>query len=342
MATAMAITVAMLPVDIASATPDEPPVTTPPISVPVPTPNFDPNRELAENPLPTVSAPLVELDRYTMRPNDLVTITTAGFTQGGIFATVCGNDALRGSSDCNVAASEGIETRRDGTPDTQVMVVAAPPTSCPCVIRVASSDNTEVAFADITLIGHPVVEPVFGPNRSVEPLAVSISAEPVSEGTLGWVRSSLGGPTEYSVTVTIRNRSNVDAQRVVINGAAGAAIDDIDVVLDLASPGVIARDSEWQETVRAVLPAPVFGTSVWRVDVLSGGPTVRSTDTTSHLPGLLILGIAILLLDLVLLLARLVIRRRMRARAGLDEGESRRPAAVTADAPAEQLEPIML
>lgn len=269
----------------------------------------------ADTPLPTVSAPTAQLDRYSMRIGDRVTITVAGFTRRGVTATVCGNDGLRGSVDCNLAGAEGIEIEGNGVPDSQTMTIVEPPQPCPCIIRVASSDNSEVAFVDITLVGHPTAPPVTTERRSLEPLAVGVTAEPVDGGGLSRLRSSLGGSLEFEVTVTVSNGSNVDASGVSIAASVGRGLDDVIEVLDLPSPGVIARGQTWTQTVRAELPAPSFGTYLWRVDVSGDRPTVQATDTTSHLPGLLIVAVLVLVADLLYLAFRFIRRRRRRNRA---------------------------
>ena len=74
---------------------------------------------------------------------------------------MCGNLAKRGSTDCNMPASQGVRLYHVDDSPLTAFVVSAPPGTCPCVIR-ASSDTGEVAYAPIEIRGvptGPVVDP---------------------------------------------------------------------------------------------------------------------------------------------------------------------------------------
>ncbi len=267
---------------------------------------------------PVTTGPTVTLDRYEIGPGDRVVLTLDGFESRSVVISVCGNDARRGSADCNMPESEGLGIDRDRENTVSSVPVAVPPTPCPCLIRVSSATNDEVAVAAITLIGHPVA-PVVGTPGVGEPLAVSVTAKAAPDGVLGWVRSSLGGATTYDVTVTVRNRSTETQDGVTLIGSAGRGADDELVALDVSDPGSIEPGQTWTEVVRADLPAPVYGAAEWRVVATGAGPATTTTQRTSHQPLLLIVVAFVFVVDLVVVVARFVRRRRTAATASLSE-----------------------
>ncbi len=255
------------------------------------------------------SAPSVELDRYEFKPDGVVILTIAGFQATAVTVTVCGNDGRRGSADCNMTASEGVGLDGNGGSQLVQMPIAAPPVACPCIIRVSSRNNDEIAVAAITLIGHPV-DSVVGGSTPTQTLVASIVAERASTGALGWLRSSLGAATTYDVTVTVRNSSTVVVGKIAIGATVGRGDGDIQRTLVIEPPAEIGPGETWEQVVQADLPAPVYGNAEWRVDVSSEGRTVTAADATSHMPGLLILLVVVLVLDLLVLAVRFVTRRR--------------------------------
>lgn len=263
------------------------------------------------------TGPMVTLDRTEVNPGDQVGLTIDGFTVQSVTISVCGNEARRGSSDCNMAASEGQRLNPDGTPTPADLPVAAPPVDCPCVIRVSDRSNNEVAVTPITIIGHPI-GPVVDPPQLGTPLAVTISAEPSSRGLLELVRPSLGGPATYDVTVTVKNTSMVPFSYVRVSGSVGRNPSDNLAMLKLSDPGLIGPGQTWQEIVSAVVPAPSFGNVQWRVAVSGAGPTVDATESTHYRPLLLIVLAMFLVADIFLLIIRGMVRRRNK-RAAIDE-----------------------
>ncbi len=265
----------------------------------------------------TTTGPVVILDSTEVNPGDQIGLTIDGFTVSSVTISVCGNEARRGSSDCNMAASEGQRLNPDGTPTPADMPVAAPPVDCPCVIRVSDRSNNEVAVTPITIIGHPI-GPVVDPPKLGTPLAVTISAEPSSRGLLELVRPSLGGPATYDVTVTVKNISMVPFSSVRVSGSAGRNPTDNLAMLKLSDPGLIGPGQTWQEIVPAVVPAPSFGTVRWRVAVSGAGPTVNANESTHYRPLLLIVLAMFLVADIFLLIIRGMVRRR-KAREAADD-----------------------
>lgn len=268
----------------------------------------------------TSDGPGVTVDRDELRPGDRIVLTIDGFSASAVTVSVCGNEARRGSSDCNMPESEGIRLNGDDSPTVSRVPVAVPPEPCPCVVRVSSRNQVEVALAPITLIGHPV-GPLVGSPTLDDPLAVSITAEPASRSALDRLRGSLGGPVAYDVTVRVANRSTETLRHVGVTGSVGRDGDDDVATFEIPDPGRLDPGQSWEHIARAELPAPVIGGVTWHVAVSGAGQTAAADHVTSHLPGALIVLAVVFVADMCTLAWRYVVRRRRRAEsAGTEPG----------------------
>lgn len=275
---------------------------------------------------PTISGPVVSSNRDAVDPGDRVILTIDGYTSPFVTITVCGNEARRGSPDCDVASSVANEFNDSDKPMVLEFVVTEPPADCPCVIRVVGRDATEIAISPVVIVGHAVGPLVDAPSIS-DLMSVSVGAREVPANVLAGLRAAVGGPATFEVTVTVRNTSTAALRQVTASGSAGRQgdIDDL-VTLDLEDPGLIGVGQTWQQTVSALVPAPSFGTIEWRVTVSGAGPTVRATSTTEHRPVLLIVLLMIVVVNVFFVLIRWRARRRStraaaQALAGADGGD---------------------
>lgn len=258
----------------------------------------------------TTSGPVVTLDRTEIDPGQRVVLNIDGFESSNVTISVCGNEARRGSVDCNMYASEGLKLDTDGTSTVIQIPIAAPPSPCPCVIRVSNRTFDEIAIAPITLIGHPVAPVVETPGQQGA-LDVTISANAAPLGLFARARASVGGPATYEVTVTLKNTSTVPMPTVSLAGSVARSGDQL-ATLTLEDPGLIAPGRTWQQVIIAEVPGPSFGSLRWRVDVSGAGPTVTAVVGTEQRPTLLIVVILFLVADVFLLMIRFVVRRRQR------------------------------
>jgi hypothetical protein len=279
----------------------------------------------------TVSGPRITVDDSDVASGDLVWVTLDGFQSGSVTVAVCGNEARRGSGDCNMIRSKGIRLMMN--PTVSRFVISEPSTDCPCILRAASPDNTEIAVVPITLRDHPVSPVVGGPDLNGPFVAVSISAHTKQAGLFAGIRPSLGGPLTYEVTVTVKNLMPEALHQVRLTGSVGRNADDNLSELALGDPGIIDVGQTWSRTVPVVVPAPSFGGVEWRVTASGAGPTVSATTHTRHRPLLLMVVLMLLIIDIGLLLMRLAIRRRIaRAeRADALRGEPGEPLDSRAD-----------
>ena len=257
----------------------------------------------------SVTGPTLVLDRYEAAPGEDISLTITGFQARSVTISMCGNEARRGSVDCDMPASLVRETP-GGSRQTGFRLTA-PPAPCPCIIRVSSSDQREVAVAPFVLVGHPVAE-VVGGNTTVQALGVAITANPAPANVGQTLRSSLGGSTPYDVTIRVTNRATFEVTAVSLAATFTRGWSDDTRTVEVPNPGSLAPGQTWIETVQAEVPALTFGAVEWRATVSGQGPSVTATDTSSSQPILLYILIAILAIDLLILAWRVIARMRRR------------------------------
>ena len=222
--------------------------------------------------------------------------------------TVCGNDARRGSVDCDLRGAQARETTRDGTPTLGSVIVSAPPAPCPCVVRVVSDDNAEIAVASITIVGHPVAE-VVEPTEFVQPLEAEIDAVTGSAGFGDRLRSSLGGPTTYEVTVAVRNRTPTSSRTSGPPRRSPGSVTTTPGPFPSTTRARSNRAPPGNRWSRSTLRRSRWARSRGRSTVSGIGPPVEATDATSSQPIVLYVVGAVLVLDLLVLVWRLARRR---------------------------------
>jgi hypothetical protein len=278
-----------------------------------------------------ISGPRVSSSKREVEPGGRTVLTIDGFDNSRyVQISICGNEARRGSADCNMSASEGVEVSND-KPLTIEMPVAAPPVDCPCVVRVVGQDSNEVAVTPIVVTGHPV-GPTVDPPAIGDVVAASITAKQVFTGALDAVRSDLGGRTAYEVTVKVKNLATTPLKQVIVSASAGgSANDDSLVSIPFDDPGLIGVGQTWEQTVTVTVPAPAFGTTEWKVAVSGAGPTVIATSTTHHRPVMLI----VLAMILVFIIWLLFVRWRTRRRAAREAAAAKAAKDAARDADGE-------
>ncbi len=203
--------------------------------------------------------------------------------------------------------SDGLPLSRTAASTTSRSPVAAPPAPCPCIVRVASPNNDEVAATPITIVGHPIAELV-APTGFVQPLTVEVNAEPADEGLMDTIRSSVGGPKSYSVEVSVKNRSNTAVRGVWVSGQVGQTPTEELASIDADDIEVIEPGQTVTQVVDVELPSLSLGEVQWRVTASGVGPSITATDTSSRSALLLwVLGV-VLVVDLLILAVRLIMR----------------------------------
>ena len=257
-----------------------------------------------------LAGPSVALDRTEVQPGQRVSVTLSGWRSTSVNLSVCGNLARRGSADCNVAASQEVRLANGSNVTLTYLVVFAPPTSCPCVVRAASQGQEELVLLPVELIGIPV-GPVVGPDIR-DPISVSVEARAADRGALGALRAALGGPVLYRVKVSLRNASSEPVSDVSLEGAAGRGGSDTAVSFDLPSPGTIAPGQTWEHELEVITPSLMLAGAAWRVTASGAGAPAVATTVTSRVPiGLFLLG-ALLAVDIAVMAWRMTVGRQRR------------------------------
>ena len=265
----------------------------------------------------TTDGPGVAVSQTDITTGDRVIVTINQFESPEVTISVCGNNALRGSADCNMPDSEGVALRPRGVPTGVELPIAVPPVPCPCVLRVSTRNNEQVAYAPINLIGHPTA-PLTPPEELKDPLDVRVAAAQTAVGLMDRLRSSVGGATQYDIEVTVRNRSAATFSSIRVSGSAGRNPGEELVRIDFDSPGTLEPGQTWTGTATSELPALTLGEVEWRVTASGAGSPTTGTATTDGTPWLLWTLAVVLVLDLVILLVRLVMRLVRKRRAPAD------------------------
>lgn len=291
-----------------------------------------------------MTAPTIAIDRASVKPGERVLVTLAGWKAQVVTVAVCGNLAKRGSSDCNMAASQSVGiTRGIGTALAQLNV-PGPPTHCPCVLRASSSAQDEVALVPIELIGVPL-----GPlvdSATTSPLGVSFQTRRAEGGFTAAFRAALGGPTFYEVTVVLRNRTSETLPGVRLVGSVGRSRTDELVSFPLPISDELAPGATWTHTTRVRLPAPAFGSFVWSVDSVDGSSLERAETSMTLFPKGLVALVGLLIVDLLAMAwrmrpkARKARMARRVARSAAFGGDASSGDAPDGDASIEQATPI--
>lgn len=289
---------------------------------------------------PVLTGPSVLVDQPTAKPGERVRVSVEGFDAQYVTVAICGNEARRGSTDCDVVGSKGFELLSDGQLTWTELVVTEPPAPCPCVIRVATPTSDIVSVVPFSVTGHPV-EALSGPKPDDPLVEIIVEPKPVSEGAFGWLRSSLGGAADFDVTVSVHNLTQDTLRRVALDGSVGRDEFDISTTFDLKNPGVLAGGQTSTQVVRVRLPAPTIGTFVWRVSAGGAGPSVVTLVERRETPWTLIVLVGLLIIDIALIMTRWLTARRARrdaeaaalaAAAAAGEMTSGEPVVVDADA----------
>jgi hypothetical protein len=222
-----------------------------------------------------------------------------------------------------MTGSASVEVHHDGTETWTMFTIGTPPYGCPCAIRVFSSLNDEVGIVPFTVTGQPVEPVQGGPDLNAPLVAVSINAKSAPKGLVQSLRSTLGGPANYAVTVTVKNLTTDVLSRVALSASVGRGTLDELAVLDLVDPGRIGPGQSSTQTVDVVLPSPTYGTFTWRATATGAGPTITTTSVMRPRPWGLILAVLALVVIVALLILRFLVHRRLRRewmRSSADDG----------------------
>lgn len=265
--------------------------------------------------------PTIGVDRVKVHPGDEVLVVFNDWRSLNATLSVCGNLARRGSPDCDQIDSAGVSLAVGAPRMISDFTVNLPPVPCPCVIEALSIDHSEASFAPIDIVGAPVAA-VAAPV--VRPPVLGIVVRPAPHGLIETLRSALGGPTPYDVTISVRNPSTDAMPDLTLTASTGRTATNQTQSIDLPAPGPIASGGVWSHVSRVVLSAPVIGHFAWEVLASGSGPPVHAEARTKCRPWGLIVLAAMFGADVAVILAR-----RIAAHAKKDSAVASYPPRLT-------------
>jgi hypothetical protein len=277
-----------------------------------------------------LKGPSIDLSRSKVSLDERISVTIANFEASAVTISLCGNDGLRGSADCNNEFSKGVRLNGDGTATMVQFGVATPPTPCPCIVRVFSANNDEVATAPITITDHATADTVAPPGGVAldESLGVVLDVDEADMGLGGNLRYSLGGRGTFDVTASVKNRSNAILTGLRVVGTVGRGGDDQIATIDFALVEPLQPGTTWEQTVQVEIPSPSFGELQWVLTVARGGKSLEVPTTTDHSPLLLLALAIVLVLDIALVFLRVLTSRRAQREADADAEDAAASAAA--------------
>ena len=141
-------------------------------------------------------------DRGEASPGDTIRVSGSGWPAGQrLQASVCGNQALAGSVDCDLAGSRSTVTNADGSFTTEIQV-GAPPSPCPCVVFFVAQGTSETVRFPIAIEAAAGTTPVAPSSR-----AESLEVRDVRIAGSGPWTSWLGASPKRTLLLTIQNTS---------------------------------------------------------------------------------------------------------------------------------------
>ncbi len=251
----------------------------------------------------------VQVTPPSAAPGSVVLVTLERWPEGAVNVSICGNDARRGSQDCDQISTAGMAVR-DGAAQVRLLV-PFPPVGCPCVVRATTPNNGFVQTTPLEIPGVPLTEPLknSGGPASAKTIQVATRVRTPSVDLVGALQSLVAGPSprELVVTVTNHGAEPVDGLRVV--GAVGRRRTDGEPIESTEVGELVAGESR-----RIVMPfalsTPAWGSYEAFGSVYGTRSPIRFSARTTNDPW----GIQVALPLILLVWARIERRRRRRRR----------------------------
>jgi len=240
-----------------------------------------------------------------------VVVDLVGWPAGVVTVAICGDEARRGSSDCDQIGSHGVGIPSSGAGTTRLFV--APPVGCPCVVRVNTPSSDLVRTIPIDVPGVPMLSPAeLGPEllpSAVGMLEVDAHLDEPGRGDLP-LSGVLGGPVDRVLVLAVRNAGDAPLAGVTVSAAVGHdRLTGTPVVVPAI--GTLAPGEERTLRVSVTMGAPAMGHYLvfGRVDSMAGAASFDAATDTMPWGAFLIVGLVF-----VVLVARSARRRRVGAR----------------------------
>lgn len=228
-------------------------------------------------------APTVTVEPSVVSIGQTVSVNVSGFPDGrAVVVTLCGNQARRGSVDCDLPGSVAFPISRFDDAHITTFPIGTPPVPCPCVVQVTNTPGSDIAYAPISINGFPTA-PVVS-NKLYQPLALDVQVKRASQNPIAWLRSFVGGPTPYDVKVSVHNRLSEAVDGVKLSSRAGRNATDQSRRVTMPVPATLAAGQTWKYSQRVTLSAPVVGDFFWTTTASGDGALARASNRTDHQP----------------------------------------------------------
>ena len=229
-------------------------------------------------------------------------VTGRGWPAGAqVQVSICGNNALNGSADCDPKGSRSTSAAPDGT-FIVTITFTRPPKPCPCVLHAYSPQTTQVVNYPVEIAGLPTATPVKDSSSRAATVTAAI------DGSGPWT-AWFGGAASRELVLNITNTGTLPINELPMTIYLGKGEDPTEF-LTQARSGQVAPGETSQVVVPFELPALSFGSYTARtvIDGLDQQVTARA-DTSTYPWALLV--VAWLIIQIPLLGLH---RRRQQAR----------------------------
>ena len=253
----------------------------------------------APTPAPSAAAagPIsVTLSSGIVKPNDIIRVAGSGWpARITIQASVCGNNALQGASDCSPSAGGQTVTDSNGVFGLD-LPIAKPPKPCPCVVHVVSPDTSATNDAPVVVTGQPTAP--LDTSRTIRTLTATSKLTGAGPLT-AW----LGGAAKRTFVLTMVNTGNSAITNPGVTLTIGKGADPTTL---LATPqvGTILAGQTAQYRLPITIKAPAFGQYRVKAYFSDLDTPVSTTASTSSYPWVLIVLVWLLIQPLLLGLYR--------------------------------------
>jgi hypothetical protein len=205
------------------------------------------------------SGPAVVVSPASVGIGDDVIVELDNWPSGPVNVAVCGNNARRGSEDCDLINSAAVAVR-GAAPAYLRFTITAPPVGCPCVVRASTSASETVRAAPVTISGLPLGTDIAPSDPVGTPRQLHVSVRLVrDEESLGErVLPPFAGPVEYTLAVTLHNTGATPLRNLRIVGSVGKSKTNAEPI-DHPAPVSLAAGEVKRIPVGVHVSAPAWG-----------------------------------------------------------------------------------
>ena len=253
------------------------------------------------------AAESIELSTASVTTGQAIVVKLAGWRAGVATVSTCGNDARRGSPDCDLLSAQSVKLEPGGTTLLD-FTVTRPPVDCPCVVRASTVGDRKVVQAPVTIDGVPASQaPVVDAATVTQGLRVRTSVVTRSNSWPASWAGAFGGSADRALVVRVDNRRGTETSRVRVTAVVGRNHDSGQPLA--AEELSVAAGQVGTVRLPFALPAPAFGEYVVYGEVAEGGASTAFSTSAENDPWA-----AQLMVPVALLVTAWIIRWRRRAR----------------------------